>query len=116
MFKWSLDNRACKTTWSTLMELEQLKAVFKDAGSMKMSELTYWNNTDSDDMRTTKVNAIAIEMDNIFTEERGAKYEENKSKETAIQDIKNIMVNSDKLVQDLAEVNDNNYLFWNEVK
>jgi hypothetical protein len=116
MFTWSSDNRACKTTWSTLFELDQLKAIFKDAGSMKMSELTYWNNTDSDNMRLTKVNEIAIEMDNIFIKERGAKYEKNKSKDTALEDIKNIMTNSDKTVQDLAEVNDNNYLFWNEVK
>jgi len=116
MADWSKNNRACTTTWTTLMVLDQLKTGFDDAGGMKMSLLTFWNAADSGEMRSLKVSTLAIQMDNIFTMVRGAKYEEGKDKGSALQDIKNIMTSPDKTVKDLAAANDENYLFWQEAK
>lgn len=116
MSDWSKNNRACTTTWSTLTVLDQLKEIFKDSGNMKMQQLTFWSNADTSAMRELKTSALATQMDNIFTMIRGATYEENKSKESAIQDMKKIMTTADKTVSDLAAANDDNYLFWKEGK
>lgn len=116
MANWSSNNRACTTTWTTLRVLAQISESlpFKDAGTVKMKELLYWNQTASSEMRQIQAKTLAIMMDNVFRQIRGAKYEDGVSNETAVNDIVNILVNPDKTIADLAETNDKNYLFWKE--
>jgi purine-cytosine permease-like protein len=116
MFTWSKNNRACTTTWSTLVVLDQIKDVFNDSGTLKICDFTFWNRAASSNMKRLMASTLAIQMDNVFTMIRGAKYEDGITKDKAISDIVDILVNGDKTVLDLAEVNDNNYLFWQEVK
>lgn len=116
MFTWSKNNRACTTTWSTLLILDQIKEVFKDSGTIKIQDFSFWSKTASSDMRKLMANTLAIQMDNIFSMILGAKHEEGKTKDTAVADIVSILTNGDKTVLELAEVNDKNYLFWKEEK
>lgn len=114
MANWSKNNRACKTTWSTLRILGQLDAVFKDAGQLKISQLAFWNQTSSDDLRKSVGRMLAIQLDNIFREIRGARYEIGLTTQASIDGMVNVLTNADATVADLAAKNDDNYLFYGE--
>jgi len=116
MFEWSKNNRACTTTWSTLFVLDQNKSTFDKSATKKMSELLFWAQSASSDARSIQAKGIAIEIDNIFTLVRGATYEKDKTKEMAIDSIAAILIVESKTIKDLAEENDKNYLFWQEVR
>lgn len=116
MADWNANNRACTTTWTTLRVMGQIPQdmVFNNAGDVKISELTYWGEMTSADMRQTQARTLAIMMDNIFRMIRGAKYEEGKTNQQAVEAIINTLLNGEKIVADLAEINDANYYFWKE--
>jgi hypothetical protein len=88
--------------------------VFRDAGQVKMNELIYWGEMSSLDIRQIQARSLAITMDNIFRMIRGAKYEEGKTNQQTINDIANTLLNAEKTIEDLAEINDINYYFWKE--
>lgn len=113
MFTWSKNNRACTTTWSTLLILDQISAAFSDSGALKIQDFTFWNKTGSSEMRKLMANTLATQMDNIFTMIRGAQYEKGVTKENAINGMMNILAVGDQTVSGLAELNNNNYAFWN---
>jgi hypothetical protein len=112
MIIWSKNNRACTTTWSTLLILEQISAAFVDSNAIKIQNFTFWNQAGSSDIRKLLANTLAIQMDNIFTMIRGAQYESNVTKETATSGIVDLLTVAEKTVSDLAELNDRNYVFW----
>ena len=113
---WNANNRACTTTWTTLRVMGQIPQdmVFNDAGEVKINKFTFWGEMSSTDMKQTQARALAIMMDNIFRMIRGAKYEQGKTNQQAIEDITNTLVNGEKTIADLAEINDANYYFWKE--
>jgi hypothetical protein len=88
--------------------------VFKDSGQVKISEFTFWGEMSSAEMRQTQARSLAIMMDNIFRMIRGAQYEEGISNHQAVESITNTLVDGEKTVADLAEINDTNYFFWKE--
>ena len=114
MASWNKNNRACKTTWSTLRILDQLTKTFKDTGSLKMKDLTFWNQTAGGDLRASVARMLCIQMNNIFINIRRAKYEEGISASKAVEAMTEILSDPDKKVEDLAEVNDNNFEFLGE--
>lgn len=114
MCTWNKNNRACTTTWTTLRVLDQNMKIFNDSGTVKMSNLTFWNPTASADMRKFQATALANQMDNVFRLIRRAKYENDVTKEKAVTDITNTLINEDKTICNLAEVIDVDYLFWGE--
>ncbi len=111
---WSRNNRACTTTWITLRVLDQNDRVFKDSGVVKMSELTFWNQAASTEMRKLQASTLANQMDNMFRHIRGAQYEEGVTREKAVADMVNTLTTENRNIADLAAVNDANYLFWGE--
>ncbi|HBF38907.1 MAG TPA: hypothetical protein DDW50_16500 [Firmicutes bacterium] len=112
MIPWSKNNRACTTTWSTLLILDQISAPFVDSSVIKMQEFTFWNHASSSDMRRILATTLAIQMDNIFIMIRGAQYETGITKETVTSGIAGLLTDGDKTVNDLADLNDSNYVFW----
>jgi uncharacterized protein YicC (UPF0701 family) len=114
MAKWSKNNRACKTAWSTLRVLEQLKEVFSAAGSLKMRDLTFYNQTSSKELRASLSRMLATQLDNIFREIRSARYEEGVTAEQAIEAMAGILTDGDLTVADLAETCDESYKFFGE--
>jgi len=112
MATWNKNNRACTTTWFTLIILDQISATFADSSSIKIHDFTFWNQTGSADLRKLLASTLATQMDNIFTMVRGAQYEGGVTKEGAIQALVNILTVSDKTISDLAELNNSNYIFW----
>jgi len=114
MGNWNKNNDACTSTWVTLKLLNQNDSNFTNSEKKKMNELTFWNSASTNDLRLIQAKTLAIQMDNIFTQVDGAVYENDSNKEKAIDGIVNILINSEKTISDLAEVNDANYLFWLE--
>lgn len=111
---WNKNNRACTTTWITLKVLDQNHKVFVDSGTVKMDELNYWNPGDSPSARDLKANALSIQIDNVLRMIRKAKYEKGVDNDKAIGDTANSLKNSKLTISQLAEIMDNNYLFWRE--
>jgi hypothetical protein len=114
MADWSRNHRACATTWTTLLILHQNRKTFDKSGDVKMAELTFWNQTASAPMRTLQAKTLAAQIDNMFRLTRGAQYEAGVTRTKATTDISDTLVDSDKTIADLAEVNDANYRFWGE--
>ena len=111
---WNNNNLACVKTWIHLMVLHQYKKVFKDAGSLKMSELQFWNASSSSDLREIQAKTLCHQLDNMFLSFDKAKYEEGSSLETALTQMKAVFIDENKTVADLAEVVDKNYFFLGE--
>lgn len=111
---WEKKNRAAKTTWTTLMLLEQLQATFTKAGSIPMKELAFWKPTQSASARKHEAEGLAIMIDQVFRTIRDAEYEEGVTRLQAIEAMLDILTGADKTVKELAKVNDDNYHFWRE--
>ena len=114
MANWSKNNRACKTTWSTLKILDQLNVVFGEAGELKMKELTYFNQTSSKEQRTSMARMLSIQLDNIFRELRGTRYEENVTGDKAIESMVEVLTTPEATVALLSEKSDISYKFYGE--
>ena len=78
-----------------------------------MSELTFFNTTIGNESLRIEATLIANTTDRVFTS-WGAKLEDNISRNTAIFDMINILLDKDKTILDLAEKNDENYFFTDE--
>jgi hypothetical protein len=117
MADWNANHRACTTTWTTLRVLGQIRKTltFDKAGAKTMEDLAFWQQTASADLRAVQARSLAISMDNIFVMLRGARYEEGADGPKATKDIVNTLLDAERTVADLAEVNDANYRFWKEV-
>ena len=111
---WSKNNRACTTTWTTLRVLDQLDEVFKDSGDLLMSELGFWNDAASADIRKQQASALASQMDNVFRLIRRAKYEWHVGRKRAVSGMVGVLTDSEATVSQLAEVIDRMYMFWGE--
>lgn len=114
MAEWNKNNRACKTTWSTLYVLNQLQEAFPAAGALKMKQLTFFTQAGDAELRKVAAKNLAISMDNIFRLIRHAKFEKGVKPETALQQMIDTLLDEKKTVADLAAVNDKNYLFLGE--
>lgn len=115
MANWTADKPAHVDTWYALYRLGQINEQGDKSGDIKMSEMTYFNPTVSTDSLKIEVTLIADTIDRLFTT-FGAKLENNISRNKALVDMINILVDKDKTILDLAEKNDENYLFINERK
>lgn len=115
MANWTTDKPAHVDTWFSLFRLKQIREPFDGAGKIKMSELLFYNPTSSDDHLKIEATLIANTIDKQFTG-WGAKLENNISRNAAILDMINILIDKEKTILELAEINDKNYFFVNEKK
>ena len=114
MTDWSINNRACTSTWMALRLLAQSKRVFSKTGALTMPQLAFWNSATSDEMRDIQARTLAIQMNNIFRRIDGAELEPGMSEAKAVSEIEEALVNEENTVADLAAVNDRNYRFFGE--
>ena len=114
MSNWNKNNRACTTLWSTLFTMNQLSTNFDNSGSLKMRDLTYYNNLSIGDLLSQDAEIIADQLDNVFRHARGAKFESGIDHSKALSDMIQVLSKSEKSVEDLAEAIDALYFFWGE--
>lgn len=111
---WSTSNRAATTMWITLYSMNQLTTNFADSATLTMDQLTFFNPTASPEQQNHTATMIADQLDNVFINGRGAKYEPGVTRSDAIAGIIAILIDKTQTVETLASTADGYYLFWNE--
>jgi len=114
MSDWNTNNLACLKTWIHLKVLNQHNRVFKTTGSLKMKQLTFWNQAASPDIRSVAAKTISFQLDNMFRMFDKAVYETESSKNKAVKSMQRILMDESATVFDLAVEIDNNYRFRGE--
>lgn len=114
--KWSNNNRACLTVWTTLVALGQLRKtqVFNTAGAKTMNTLTFFGQDAAADMKEVRAKALALQMDGVFRLMRGAVYETAVKSKDAVKGMTDVLTDADKTVADLADAADDAYKFFQE--
>ena len=115
MENWTENKPAHVDTWFSLFRLGQIRKQFNESGKIKMSELTFYNPTVSNDSLKIEATLIADTIDRVFIS-WGAKLENNISRNTALNEMIQVLLDKEKTLLDLAEKNDENYFFINETK
>jgi hypothetical protein len=85
-----------------------------DSGSLKMSDLTYFNSLSSNSEREVAVKMLAVQLDNTFIKTYQCKYEAGVVNSAAIADLVSILTKSDKTMLDLGQKTDDLYKFLTE--
>lgn len=111
---WSSNNRACTTVWTTLFSMQQLSTSFADSGTLTMNELTFFNALSSADQRAHDIAMFADQLDNVFINGRGAKYEPGTDHSSAVNGLVGVLSSATNTVDDLASTTDSLYQFWGE--
>lgn len=114
MATWSTNNRSCTTVWSTLFSMQQLTTNFADSGALKMNELTFFNELSSSEQRSHEIAMLADQLDNVFINGRGAKYESGVTHSSAVSGLVAVLTEANQTVADLASTADSLYQFWGE--
>lgn len=114
MATWNVNSRACTTLWTTLYSMQQLTTNFADSGTLTMSELTYYNELSSSDQRSHDIAMLADQIDVVFTDGRGAKYEPGVDHSAAVAGLVGVLSQENQTVADLASTADSLYQFWGE--
>jgi hypothetical protein len=111
---WTNNNLACINTWAFLRVLKQLKPVFGEAGGLKMDQLAWWNPASSPEARRTEALGLAAQLDNMFVNGVGAKYEQGYNRTKATNRLADTLVNAGKTVCELSVAVDEAYRFTGE--
>jgi len=112
--KWNKNNRACKTTWLTLLLLDQHQSAFLQAGSLKMDQLTFWSGGGSAEFRAVRAETLVNQLDNNFRLVRGADFEQGTNETAAKAALRGVLLDSEQTIADLASAADVHYLFLGE--
>ncbi len=111
---WSNNNLACVNTWAFLRVLKQLNPVFGESGKLTMTELDYWNPASSPPARRAEALALASQLDNMFVNGVGAKYEPGYTRTKAVTKMADTLVDAAKTVCHLSVTVDEAYRFTGE--
>ena len=111
---WNKNNRACKTTWLTLLLLDQHQSAFPQAGAIRMDQLTFWSGGGSADFRAARAETLLNQLDNNFRMVRGAEFEKGSDETAAKAALRDVLLDSGQTVADLAAAADAHYLFLGE--
>ena len=114
MADWNNNNRACKTTWSTLVVLDQKKQAFPKYGTIKIRGLKAYNPTARPKLRRETMAGLAAQIDNVFRAIRGATLEKGKTSSSAQNAMVKVLTDPKRTVADLAAVADAQYHFLGE--
>ena len=114
MADWNPNNLACQCTWANLFALRQSQKPFKNSGDIEMQDLLFFNPAASDDVLENEAKMLADELDVIFRQVDGAKFETGITRKKAHAEMVEILKDATKTMAELAEVIDSNYLFWGE--
>lgn len=109
---WTNTRPTCVMTWSTLALLGEHSKAFPNAQNLKMKSLLFWAGSQA--ARQARARALAVQVDATLRELFGSKYETGSSKSKAIIAMTAVLLDAEKTVEDLADSNDQHYLFLGE--
>ena len=93
---WNKNNRACKTTWLTLLLLDQHQSAFAQAGAIKMEQLSFWSGGGSADFRAVRAETLLNQLDNNFRLVRGAEFEQGIDEPTAKAALRGVLLDGEQ--------------------
>lgn len=111
MARWRTDCRACKALWTTLLSLKQVFTSFEKSGDLAIGDLSFYNKPGGSEQQKQEATALSIQLDKVFTGVRGARYADNVSKNKALSDMMQVLLQENRQVKHLAQVVNNNYVF-----
>ncbi len=109
MNKWDKSNKACITLWSTLFGMQQLDTDFRESGSLKMSDLSFNNGSETNGSGNPE--AIANRLDDVLSIGTGIKYESGIDRSTARSNLSAVLSTKENKVTDLADIIKMTYAF-----
>jgi hypothetical protein len=112
MFSWSNDNEACSNLWTTLFSMHQLTSNFANSGTLKMQDLTFYNQLESAELRSQEANDIANHLDSVFVGGNGAKYQPGITQNAAVSKMAAVLGDGIQTVTDLASAANDCYIFF----
>lgn len=111
---WNNNNLACTETWGFLFDDEELNVNFKAARDVKMSELAFYNPALSSGTLDKDAEYRAARLDRDFRKKSAATFEPGWTIPKAVQAMKEVLMDKDKLVCELAVTVDEAYNFSGE--
>lgn len=114
MSNWSTTNDIDVTIWITLKDLKQLSTNYSVSGSLKMSDLTFYNHLSSQAESPIAAKMLAVQIDNILMDTYRCEYESGVNASDAVSGMVAVLSNADKLVSDFATTCDSLYKFLTE--
>lgn len=111
---WTNNNLACVNSWAFLRVLKQFKEVFGAAGKLKMRQFAYWSPAATPEARRTEALGLAAQLDNMFVNGLGAKYEPGYNRTKATTGMADVLVSADKTLCEFAATVDEAYRFTGE--
>ncbi len=113
MITWTSDNLPATTTWFNLRTLGEIPKTlaFKNAQNVKVSELTFFNPTASDEARRIAAGALAASLDGQYRNFWGGGFKEGVTKAGAIGALTDVLVQADNTLFTIANAADGLYQF-----
>ena len=87
---------------------------FVSTGEIKIKDLTFFSKDGTNDVLDVRAKSLAMQIDKVFTMIRGASYEENMSRLTAVTALVEVLKDGEKSIAELADTADDQYLFFQE--
>lgn len=109
---WTNDRPCCVMTWATLALLGEIAEAFPNAGDVKMKDLVFWAG--SAQTREARARALAVQMDNTFISLFNSEYETKVNRTRAILNLTESLLDGSATMTDLANSDDDDYLFMGE--
>lgn len=116
MSTWNNNSLACIKVWIHLKILNQHNKLFKDAGDLKIEELSFWNQVSKSESRIQNAKNISKKLDEMFILHDKASYPIAESNAYAIENMFEILKNKENTLFDLATVVKDHYNFRSELK
>jgi hypothetical protein len=114
MSDWSNNNRAHNALWYSLRVLGELDVGFATAGTLKVEDLTYWNNLGSEEHRKQHAQTLSIQLNNMFIMIFRASFEDGITPDAAIADLYKGLSSGSTTLPELGETADAAYRFRGE--
>jgi len=114
--KWTKNNLACGATWTALLILDQNKRAFPNSADVTIGTFKMWAPGESAKLRAVRARSLATMLDNIFVSLERADYEKDVDRPAAIDAMRDVLVDDEQTLTDLASTVDDNYSFVGEKK
>lgn len=108
---WSNNHSEDVATWGALYILEESRKTFDQSGGVLMKDLKFFVPGSGTNVLRMRATALAVQMHNMFTVAFGAERETGVSVKKAVGDMVTVLMTATKTMEELADINDSNYVF-----
>jgi len=114
MATWESKPTAYLILWITMKDFNQLTTNYVDSGTLKMSDLTFYNSLATPEQRAIAAKMLAVQLDQTFIKTYRSTYENGVNTSQATGDIEAILTSANDTMLDLGVKVDALYKFITE--